>query len=347
MAGEAIGGAALGIVGGVINGALQQHYNRQNMELQHQYNEESANNADKRTRALYSDLYSPQAQMAMLKEAGLSPSLMYSNGQSGGGGQSGAQGAGTGLPGVGMDLAGNMSQAMQVANTIKLQNAQIEKLKAETEGQEQDNANDPVIAEYKSIEQETINHANEIESDQVNKAYSKLLESMVNIGYFSENVSISKSESKGSSKSTSTGWSFDISDQSGKSHSYTIGSSKSNAEGHSNNFGGGGNGFSSGSSKNNAESKSSTKSESNASNAGHSQGESHQNAESWSKQVANAIAEASGKSGNKTELEAILKTFYDETKQAINYGDKTRENATTAFQWKCERYEKNRSKKKK
>lgn len=57
------------------------------------YNEKAANAADARTRALYNDLYSPQAQMQQIKDAGLSPSVFY--GSAGGiSGQTGAQGAG-------------------------------------------------------------------------------------------------------------------------------------------------------------------------------------------------------------------------------------------------------------
>ena len=57
----------------------------------------SADSADARTRALYSDLYSPEAKVKQLKEAGLSVGLMY--GQGGAGGTSstaGAQGQGAG-----------------------------------------------------------------------------------------------------------------------------------------------------------------------------------------------------------------------------------------------------------
>lgn len=63
---------------------------RENYDL----NEMAAENADKRTRALYSDLYSPKAQIQQLKEAGLSPSVYYDGGPAGMSGQSGAQGAG-------------------------------------------------------------------------------------------------------------------------------------------------------------------------------------------------------------------------------------------------------------
>lgn len=59
----------------------------------YEYSERAAWNADTRTRRLYNDLYSPQAQMEQIKAAGLSPSLFY--GDAGGvSGQAGAQGTG-------------------------------------------------------------------------------------------------------------------------------------------------------------------------------------------------------------------------------------------------------------
>jgi len=60
--------------------------------LNYTYGEAQANNADSRTRALYQDLYSPQAKMLQLQEAGLNPALMYS-GAGGAGGQSSTAGA--------------------------------------------------------------------------------------------------------------------------------------------------------------------------------------------------------------------------------------------------------------
>lgn len=60
----------------------------------YQLGEKAAQNADRRTRALYNDLYSVPAQMKQLKEAGLSPSIYASGGLSGISGQAGAQGTG-------------------------------------------------------------------------------------------------------------------------------------------------------------------------------------------------------------------------------------------------------------
>lgn len=55
---------------GLITGAI-------NRRLNYKYNEMAAENADKRTRALYNDIYSPKALLGQYAEAGLSPSLMF------------------------------------------------------------------------------------------------------------------------------------------------------------------------------------------------------------------------------------------------------------------------------
>lgn len=82
-------GAATSIGGTLLNQAFAE----KNRERNFYYNEQAAKNADMRTRMLYNDLYSPAAQMKQLREAGLSPSLMYQNG-GGNAGASGAQSAG-------------------------------------------------------------------------------------------------------------------------------------------------------------------------------------------------------------------------------------------------------------
>lgn len=130
---NAIFGAGLGIAQSGIN-ALTADYNNElakdyygyAAEHNYMYGEKSADRADIRTRLLYNDLYSPQAQMQQIKEAGLSPSLFY--GDAGGiSGQAGAQGSGA---------AGNMPQVfgmspVDLAQTMKLQ-AETEKIQEET-----------------------------------------------------------------------------------------------------------------------------------------------------------------------------------------------------------------------
>lgn len=60
------------------------------------YGEMAANAADERFRKQYLDFFSPKAQLKQLKEAGLSPSLMYQGGAGGAGGATAPQGGGAG-----------------------------------------------------------------------------------------------------------------------------------------------------------------------------------------------------------------------------------------------------------
>lgn len=127
------------IFGGLMNmgiGALNNYWSRENtkyfMAENYKYNEQAAENADKRTRALYQDFYSPEALLSQYQEAGLSPSIMF-GGTPGQGGMSGAQGAGAqGMQAQYMPLS--MLEGAQMANIA----AQTEKVKAETKNIDKD-----------------------------------------------------------------------------------------------------------------------------------------------------------------------------------------------------------------
>lgn len=114
------------LVGADIAANRQQRMNKELQEQQHKFNEESAENADKRTRALYTDFLSPEARIRQYKEAGLNPALMYSGGATAGGGigATGAQATTGGANGAsladtrGMDIAGIM-QATASAENLK------------------------------------------------------------------------------------------------------------------------------------------------------------------------------------------------------------------------------------
>lgn len=103
-------------------------------EENYKYGEQAANAADERTRALYRDLYSPQAQMQQLKEAGLSPSIYASGGLAGQSGHSGAQG--TGASGISPDVYGIDPLA---DSQIKLNNAQAANVNENTVEKELEN----------------------------------------------------------------------------------------------------------------------------------------------------------------------------------------------------------------
>ena len=103
--GKVIEGLALEAAGSVINNLN----NELQMERTFGYNERAAKNSDARTRALFTDLYSPEAKVQQLKDAGLSVGMMYGQGGvSGTSSTQGAQGAG----------AGNQ-QAAEAAEAVK------------------------------------------------------------------------------------------------------------------------------------------------------------------------------------------------------------------------------------
>ena len=91
----------IGAAGSILQNEIQNKQSKENIEhaagVNYGYGEMAADSADARTRALYKDLYSPEAKVKQLKNAGLSVGLMY--GQGGAGGTtstSGAMGQGAG-----------------------------------------------------------------------------------------------------------------------------------------------------------------------------------------------------------------------------------------------------------
>lgn len=125
-------------------------------------NEQAAQNADARTRALYHDLYSPAAQAEQLRQAGLSVGLMYAKSGIGGSGQAGAQAAPAQFP--------NMN-VLDLMNA-KLMQAQIDKTNAETSKIEQDTKATEKGIEKTDAEIESILTQNELTKSKV--AYQDL-----------------------------------------------------------------------------------------------------------------------------------------------------------------------------
>lgn len=121
------------VVGAGLNagfGAIQNEWaagrTAQDRRENYKYGEMAANEADKRTRAIYSDIYSPGALVKQYNDAGLSPSMM-AGGMPGGGGMSGAHGTGA----AGMQtpyMPMSLLEGAQISNLV----AQAEKTKAET-----------------------------------------------------------------------------------------------------------------------------------------------------------------------------------------------------------------------
>lgn len=145
---DIIGGLGIGLTGNLLNFALG--LNREEIAANRQYSmsEQAADNADRRTRKLYSDFMSPDALLQQYKQAGLSPSLMFGGGGVGGQTPSGAQGAGSHqgstftpidpMTGAQLELIkAEANKANAEAETIKGDNArgkaEIEQLIADTE----------------------------------------------------------------------------------------------------------------------------------------------------------------------------------------------------------------------
>lgn len=112
----------MGILTTLISGALNYGANAASQRQSYELNEKAAQNADQRTRQLFHDLYSPQAQVGQLQDAGLSTGLMYAKGGVGGSGQAGAQAA------PAQSQVGNLFDLMNA----RLVEAQIKNVEADT-----------------------------------------------------------------------------------------------------------------------------------------------------------------------------------------------------------------------
>ena len=103
--------------------------------LNYMYNEMAANAADERTRSQFNDLYSPEARVQQLKNAGLSVGLMYGTGGTVGQGQaSGAQGGGaSGQQGKSNSAMVNGLGLAQIMSNVRLNESMAKKNEAEAE----------------------------------------------------------------------------------------------------------------------------------------------------------------------------------------------------------------------
>lgn len=126
--GNMLGGLIVGGGLSAINNGLASVRESQSRAENYLYGERAAQNADARTRALYNDLQSPSALLQQYKDAGLSPSLMFSGGGIGGQTTQGAQGGGA--SGISPNV---MPMSIQDIANLELTKAQTEKTKAEAD----------------------------------------------------------------------------------------------------------------------------------------------------------------------------------------------------------------------
>lgn len=163
-------GSAMSLGASLINNHLAQQRESIAREENYTYNEKSAENAYNRQKQLLNEYYTPQAQIQQLKDAGLSPSLMY-----GGAGTTGtastAQGAGaSGIspsyqpinPLIGAQIA-NIN-----ADTAKKQ-AETENVQANTETEKGENARGAAEIE-KMLGENGLNKAKQIFTESQNTA---------------------------------------------------------------------------------------------------------------------------------------------------------------------------------
>lgn len=136
--GMVIGSAAGSVFGSLMGNKMQQDQFGNQLTLmkkQHEYNEKSANAAQKRAYEMWQETNYP-AQIEQMKKANLSPALMYGQAGAGGGTVSGAQGQGTSQPtdrSIEMKLKGQEMglQLANLASQIKLNESQANKNNAE------------------------------------------------------------------------------------------------------------------------------------------------------------------------------------------------------------------------
>lgn len=130
---QKIGGLLIGAIITAITTAISTGVGVWQQKRQHQLNEESADNADARTRALYNDLESPAAKRQQLEEAGMSIGMMYGGGGGLSGGlASGAQAAPTQQAG-GAEILAMLPQLVQSLTNMKKSDAEIANIKKDTE----------------------------------------------------------------------------------------------------------------------------------------------------------------------------------------------------------------------
>lgn len=158
MAGAIAAGMMLEAANGVVNNLMAKDRESSARWENYQYNEKSAVNAYQRQKKLLDAYYTPEAQIQHLKNAGLSPSLMY--------GQGGATGTtttaqGQGATGIQPNIFGinPMLGAMQ-AQQIKLMEAQARELNAKADTEEGKNERgaaeiSKILAENGNIDADT------------------------------------------------------------------------------------------------------------------------------------------------------------------------------------------------
>lgn len=181
---EEIIGAGMGLINGELNRQWQERQSgtqwereKEGMGIQYNYNEKSAENADRRTRNLYTDLLSPAAKKRQIEEAGLSYGLLYGSGGGaiGGNVSSGAQGGGVGKPSPSMPTGNpyDITSGINAMAQAKLANASAKKAEAETKNITGESERGK--AEIAKIQAETSTLLKEGENKEADTKYKALM----------------------------------------------------------------------------------------------------------------------------------------------------------------------------
>lgn len=338
-----IGGAIINTIGNAAANKKNIEAQKQQLALNHYYNELSASNAYNREEKWYNQYMSPEAMLRQYKEAGLSPGLMYDSGGAMGSTTNAPQGGGgNGLSAPQLSI--NPMEGANYAAAIEKTMAEIKNIKADTAVKENDLFNDPIIKDYMGIKQEALDNADDKENEYWNSACNNLQQQLTAAGVLSEGSTISWSHGEGKSGSESSGKSVSFSDASGKSSSYNVSTSTGESKGNSVGVSAGPMSSGVNGSKSESHSQSNSDGKSSSTSKSHSESNSEEAAHAWAKNVLDSESKSFNKSYNKREAEDILVKFYMQTQQTHERCEQMRERAEKSYKERVDRYMENKSK---
>lgn len=289
---SAIAAALIGAGASILQNQVQNYQSKENIEhaakVNYGYGEMAADSSDARTRALYSSLYSPEAKVKQLKEAGLSVGLMY--GQGGAGGTtstSGAQGQGAGgqqaKQPLGIFQSAELGLIAAQANKL---NAEADNLKGDTEKKEKETLK--LGEEIEKIKQEVFN----LEGEKALQGWSQRQLMTISDSEF-KSYSEGKGWNKGWSVSRSGSWSEGSSqgtseskgEQGGLNVGYGVGVKVLGTGGNVGGNVGGNYGYSNSESQNTSQNKGASQSQSKSKNSGENESRSEATSTSGTRNV--------------------------------------------------------------
>ena len=192
--------AAVAGIGSTISQSVANEKNRElnetNREDQQSFSQIEAEKANERTENLYGKLYSPEAKVTQMRNAGLSPGLMY--GMGGAGGTSSTQGAQASTPNVAapvmnpiiskdimgtlLNAMGNMAEIKETESNVRKIDKEIDLIEEQTKTQvisqngiELDNKLKEIDLQYKGDTNQSIIDKLKAETEAIEGNYQKTL----------------------------------------------------------------------------------------------------------------------------------------------------------------------------